>query len=186
MKKTLLLAAFVAILFTQCTKKQDAFAINNGQIGHVTNTTSMKQLDSIFANDSIAPLNNVKDALGTQGEVEIFAKDGTKLLRLSPDDESNPNAVINTVRVYDARYKTDKGLSIKSTFKDLKDNYEISGTQTSIDAVVVFLKDSDIYITIDKKELPGNLRYNPSLKIEASQIPDTATFKYFMLAWDGE
>ena len=186
MKKTLIFAAFVAFMFTKCTKKQDAFAISNGQIGLVNNKTSIKQLDSIFANDSIVSLSNVKDALGTQGEVEVFAKDGTKLLRLSPDDETNPDAVINTVRVYDARYKTDKGLSINSTFKDLKDNYEIAGIQTSIDAVVVFLKDSDLYITIDKKKLPENLRYNPSLSIEASQIPDTATFKYFMLAWDGE
>lgn len=186
MKNTIFTVAIAALLFTQCAKKQDAFAISNGQVGLVTNKTSIKQLDSIFANDSIVPLSNVKDALGTQGEVEVFAKDGTKLLRLSPDDESNPDAVINTVRVYDARYTTDKGLSIKSTFKDLKENYEIAGIQTSIDAVVVFLKESDVYITIDKKQLPENLRYNPSLTIEASQIPDTATFKYFMLAWDGE
>lgn len=186
MKNTIFIAALSVLLFTQCSKEQDAFAISDGQIGLVTNETLIKQLDSIFVNDSIAPLSNIKDALGTQGEVEIFAKDGRKLLRLSPDDERNPNATINTVRVYDDRYKTNKGLSIKSTFKDIKDNYEITGIQTSIDAVVVFLKDSDIFITIDKKQLPENLRYNPSLTIEASQIPDSATFKYFMLAWDNE
>ena len=86
--------------------------------------------------------------------------------------------------MYDSRYKTNKGLSVESTFKDLKKNYEISGIQTSIDAVVIFLKDSDVFVTIDKKELPENLRYNPNLTIEASQIPKKATFKYFMIAWE--
>jgi hypothetical protein len=41
-------------------------------------------------------------------------------------------------------------------------------------------------LTIDKKELPEELRYNPSLKIDPSQIPDEATFKYFMIGWDAE
>jgi hypothetical protein len=186
MKNTIFIAVLASLLCAQCTNKKDSFTIQNGRIGPVTSKTSIQELDSIFANDSIVPLSNIKDALGTQGEVEIFDKDGSKLLRLSPDDERSPNAVINTVRIYDARYKTDKGLSIKSTFKDLKDNYEISGIQTSIDAVVLFIKDSDIFITIDKKQLPENLRYNPSITIETSQIPDNATFKYFMLAWKYE
>jgi len=86
--------------------------------------------------------------------------------------------------IFNNRYKTNKGLSVESTFKDLKKNYEISGIQTSIDAVVIFLKDSDVFVTIDKKELPENLRYNPNLTIEASQIPKEATFKYFMIAWE--
>ena len=73
---------------------------------------------------------------------------------------------------------------MKSTFKDIKDNYEISGIQTSIDAVVIFLKDSDVFVTIDKKELPENLRYNPNLTIDPSQIPQGATFKYLMISWE--
>tara|TARA_B100000795_G_scaffold71256_1_gene50127 strand:- start:18488 stop:19039 length:552 start_codon:yes stop_codon:yes gene_type:complete len=183
MKNTIFIAVLASLLFAQCTNKKDSFTIQNGRIGPVTSQTSIQQLDSIFTNDSIVPLGNRPGTQGLQGEVEVFSKDGTKLLRLSPDNENNPGATINTVRIYDARYKTVKGLSIKSTFKDLKDNYEITGIQTSIDAVVLFLKDSDIFITIDKKQLPENLRYNPSLTIETSQIPDNARFKYFMLAW---
>jgi len=52
--------------------------------------------------------------------------------------------------------------------------------------VVVFLENSDVFLTIDKKQLSENLRYNPSLEIEASQIPDDAKFKYFMIGWDDE
>ena len=49
---------------------------------------------------------------------------------------------------------------------------------------MVFLKGTDLFLTIDKKELPEEVRYNFTQKIEATQIPDTAKFKYFMIGWD--
>lgn len=174
------------LLLAACNTSTDKFEISNGQIGDVNAQTSVRQLDSIFANDSIVPLSPVKDALGTQGEVDVYEKGGAKLLRLSPDNDNDPEAVITNVRIYDPRYKTAKGLNIKSTFKDLKANYEIVGMQTSFDAVVLFLKDSDVFVTIDKKQLPENLRYDPSITIDATQIPDNATFKYLMVSWDSE
>jgi hypothetical protein len=50
--------------------------------------------------------------------------------------------------------------------------------------VVILLKDSDLYFTIDKKELPESLRYNANTKIEEVQIPDKARIKYMMVGWD--
>ena len=105
---------------------------------------------------------------------------------LSPNDESDPESTITNIQIFDNRYKTAKGLNSESTFKVVKDNYIISDIETTISSVVVFLEDSEIYITIDKKELPEDLRYNSSLKIESSQIPDKAVFKYFMIGWDLE
>ena len=119
-------------------------------------------------------------------EVEIYDKEGNKLLLLSPEDENDPNATVTNVQVFDARYKTDKGLTSGSTFKDVKANYTVSNIETTINSVVVFLKDSEIYLTIDKQQLPENLRYNPNAKIEASQIPDGAKFKYFMIGWEAD
>ena len=66
----------------------------------------------------------------------------------------------------------------------MKKSYEISGVQNAINSVVVFLKNSDIYLTIDKKQLPENIRYNYNAKIEETQIPEEASFKYFMINWD--
>ena len=186
MIKNLGIGILCSLLLAACNTSSDRFAVSNGQIGNVTAQTLVKQLDSIFANDSIVPLSPVKDALGTQGEVDVYEKGGAKLLRLSPDIDNDPEAVITNIRIYDERYKTSKVLSIKSTFKDLKDNYEMEGMQTSFDAVVIFLKDSDVFVTIDKKQLPENLRYDPSITIDATQIPDNATFKYFMASWEDE
>jgi hypothetical protein len=42
----------------------------------------------------------------------------------------------------------------------------------------------NVYVTIDKKELPAELRYDTQARIQASQIPDDAKIKYFMIDWD--
>ena len=186
MKKTLLLGALATLLFAQCTEEKDPFLIKNGELGHLTKKMHMKQVDSIFSMDSIVSLSSIENTLGTQGEVEVYEKGGKKLLLLSPDDESDPNSVITNIQVFDERFKTEKGLHLNSTFADVKANYEVVGIQNAINSVVVFLKDSDVYLTIDKKDLPASLRYNNNIKVEVTQIPDAAKFKYFMIGWDIE
>lgn len=184
MKKTLFIGTLTALLFVQCGTETDPFAIGNGAIGNLNKDIQMKQIDSIFAQDSIVKLNPIENTLGTQGEVEIYEKGGKKLMLLSPENETDPSSVITNIQIFDDRFITDKGLNVSSTFADVKANYEIVGVENAINSVVVFLKNSDVYLTIDKKQLPEELRYNYSAKIEATQIPDTATFKYFMIGWD--
>ncbi|AFL80099.1 hypothetical protein Aeqsu_0589 [Aequorivita sublithincola DSM 14238] len=184
MKKTLLIITIVSLAFVQCGKDSDPFMIKNGSIGNLTNQIKIKQIDSIFATDSIVKINSSPNALETQGEVEIYEKGGKQLLLLSPDDENDPNSTVKNIQVFDSRYKTEKGLNSASTWKDVKANYTIANIETTINAVVVFLKETDVYLTIDKKSLPEELRYNMDLKVEASQIPDEATFKYFMIGWE--
>ncbi|MEL6812675.1 MAG: hypothetical protein AAFP76_15200 [Bacteroidota bacterium] len=186
MKKTLVLAALTALLFTQCTQEKDPYLIQRGSIGHLTKKMQMKQVDSIFAMDSIVQLSTIENALGTQGETEVYEKGGAKLLLLSPKNENDPNSVITNIQIFDERFKTEKGLHVNSTFADVKANYEVEAIQNAIRSVVVFLKDSDVYITIDKKDLPASLRFDSNSKVEPTQIPDGATFKYFMLGWDAE
>ena len=91
--------------------------------------------------------------------------------------------MISNFQFFDPRYKTDKGLNLSSTFKDIKANYKISNIETTISTVVIFLEDNDLFINIDKNELPENFRYNPNLVIDITNIPDEAKIKYFMLSW---
>jgi hypothetical protein len=186
MKKTIFLGSLTLLLFIQCGKEKDPYLISEGAIGNLTRETEMRHIDSLFAGDSIVRLNAIEHALGSQGEIEIYEKGGDRLLLLSPDNDNDPNAVITNIQVFDSRYKTEKGLNKNSTFKDVKENYTIASVETTINAVVVFLEETDVFLTIDKKQLPEDLRYNPEISIEASQIPDDATFKYFMIGWDQE
>ena len=184
MKKNLFIGVLTTLFFVQCGKKNDPFIIQKGAIGDLTKQIQMKQVDSIFANDSIIKLNPIIDVIGTQGEVEVYEKGGAKLLLLSPQDENDPNSTITTVQIFDNRYKTEKGLHKGSTFKDVKTNYTIASIQTTINSIVVSLEETDVYLIIDKQQLPENLRYNLNAKIESSQIPDDASFKYFMVSWE--
>lgn len=184
MKNIFLIALAVSVLFVQCSKETDPFLITKNRVGPLTKEVKIKQIDSIFATDSIVKLNPIKNALGTQGEVEIYDAEGNKLMLISPQDEQDPDSHISNIQIFDNRYKTEKGLTPSSTFKDVKDNYQIEDLQTTINAVVVFLKDSDVFITIDKKELPEDLRYKIDVPVEVSQIPDNAPFKYFMVGWE--
>lgn len=184
MIKKIFFIGIAAFLFVQCAKEKDPFLISNTSVGELTIGMKIKQVDSIFAKDSIVKLYARNNAFPTQGEVEIFEKGGAKLMLISPRGTNDPDAFISNFQFYDPRYKTDKGLNLNSTFKDLKANYEITNIETTLSTVVLFLKDSDIFINIDKKELPENFRYNPNLVIDVTNIPDEAKIKYFMLSWD--
>ena len=183
MLKKIIALVSVTLLFIQCKEEINPFLISNDSVGALTRGMTIKEIDSIFAQDSIVKLYAQIEELPTQGEVEIYDKNGTKLVSISPVTNNDPDALISNFQFFDPRYKTDKGLNLSSTFKDIKANYKISNIETTISTVVLFLEDNDLFINIDKNELPENFRYNPNLVIDITNIPDEAKIKYFMLSW---
>lgn len=183
MLKKIIAIVSVTILFIECKEEINPFLVSNDSVGALTRGMTIKEIDSIFPQDSIVKLYTQNEELPTQGEVEIYKKNGTKLISISPATNNDPDALISNFQFFDPRYKTDKGLNLSSTFKDIKANYKISNIETTISTVVIFLEDSDLFINIDKKELPENFRYNPNLVIDITNIPDEAKIKYFMLSW---
>jgi hypothetical protein len=183
MLKKIIAIVSVTLLFIQCKEEINPFLISNDSVGALTRGMTIKEIDSIFAQDSIVKLYAQNEELPTQGEVEIYKKNGTKLVSISPVTNNDPDALISNFQFFDPSYKTDKGLNLSSTFKDIKANYKISNIETTISTVVIFLEDSDLFINIDKNELPENFRYNPNLVIDITNIPDEAKIKYFMLSW---
>ncbi len=183
MLKKIIAIISVTLLFIGCKEEINPFLISNDSVGALTRGMTIKEIDSIFAQDSIVKLYAQNEELPTQGEVEIYDKNGTKLVSISPVTNNDPDALISNFQFFDPRYKTDKGLNLSSTFKDIKANYKILNIETTISTVVIFLEDNDLFINIDKNELPENFRYNPNLVIDITNIPDEAKIKYFMLSW---
>ena len=183
MLKKIIALVSVTLLFIQCKEEINPFLISNDSVGTLTRGMTIKEIDSIFAQDSIVKLYAQNEELPTQGEVEIYDKNGTKLVSISPVTNNDPDALISNFQFFDPRYKTDKGLNLSSTFKDIKANYKILNIETTISTVVIFIEDNDLFINIDKNELPENFRYNPNLVIDVTNIPDEAKIKYFMLSW---
>ena len=183
MLKKIIAIISVTLLFIECKEEINPFLISNDSVGALTRGMTIKEIDSIFAQDSIVKLYAQNEELPTQGEVEVYEKSGTKLVSISPVTNNDPDALISNFQFFDRRYKTDKGLNLSSTFKDIKANYKILNIETTISTVVIFLEDNDLFINIDKNELPENFRYNPNLVIDITNIPDEAKIKYFMLSW---
>ncbi|MEO1033444.1 MAG: hypothetical protein AAFX55_18795 [Bacteroidota bacterium] len=185
MKHSLLILLICAILLTGCAKDKapDPFLVEKHHIGLLTDSTQVKDLDAVFSNDSVVRYIAGDEFTGSVNTIEIFDKGGKKLLDLSPKEALDSTSVINSVRIYDERYKTEKNISKLSTFKDIKDVYKISKIDNLINSIVVSVNEINASFTIDKKELPASLRFDMDMTIEPIQIPEKAKIKFFMIHW---
>jgi len=184
MKKFLAVLTLCAMAtLTQCEQQKDTtFLITNSSVGKLERISLVRDLGVIYEQDSI-----VKDTMKLSAgfgakSINIFEKNGNHLLTITPSSDSIPK--VQNVRINDPRYITDRGIGLNSTFKDIKEKYTIKKIVTSINNIVIFVKDYDLYFTIDKSELPASLRYVSSPNIDAVQVPDDAKIKYFMVGWD--
>lgn len=182
--KNLILALLIVLTISSCAKKQDPFLIEKHNIGFLTDSTQVRQLDSIFINDSIVKFVGGDEFTGKINDIDVYDKAGNHLLVLTPNEALDSTAVISNIRVIDSRYKTEKNLSTLSLFKDIQANYKINRIDNLINSININVNELNAYFTIDKKELPANLRFDMKMTIEASQIPDDAKIKYFMINWN--
>ena len=180
-KRTLPAILLIMGLFWQCQQEKDlGFSIRKDGIGLIDQDTPFADIQSLYESDSVV-VDSVYSMSKNQ-RIQIFEKGGAQLLSITSNSDSIPG--IGNVRIHDPRYLTDKGIGLASTFKDIKDQYEIRKVVTSLSNVVVFIKDHDLYFTIDREELPASLRYTTNVNIEEVQIPDKARIKYLMIAWE--
>ena len=172
----------IALLLMHCTPEKDVrFLIQADQVGPLTRTMDMDSVELVFQQDSIVRDTTPKVMGSARNKILIYEKGGAHLLTLTTGTDSVQP--IENVQVHDARFKTVAGIGISSTFQEIKAAYEIRKVVTSLNNVVIFVKNSDVYFTIAKDQLPGSLRYNTNLNIEAVQIPDKAKLKYIMVGW---
>lgn len=185
MKKTVYTLLICTILIVSCAKDNapDPFLIKKNHIGLLNDSTQVKDLEAIFINDSVVRYIAGDEFTGSVNTIEIFEKGGKKLLDLSPEEALDSTSVISSVRIIDDRYKTEKLISTLSTFKDIKEAYTISKVDNLINSVVVSVNEINASFTIDKKELPGSLRFDMDATIDPIQIPAEAKIKYFMVHW---
>lgn len=183
MNKTLLSLLIFTLLLASCKREQDPFQIGKQHIGLLTDSTQVKDIESLFSNDSVVKFIGGDEFVGIKNDIEVFEKGGKKLLVLTPGHALDSTAVIESVQIIDSRYKTDKNISVLSTFKDISSNYKISKIDNLINSVLVTVNELNASFAIDKKELPANLRFNMDMKFEAIHIPDDAKLKYFFLMW---
>ncbi len=179
-----ILTISLVIFGCQNDKKQNPFEITTNRIGLLTNEIQVKELDSVFAKDSIAKRTPGDQSISYANEIEIYEKGGAKLLILETTKESDPTSIIKSIEIIDPRYKTSSGLSSNGVFKDIKDHYNISKINNTLSTAVIFVDSIQAYFTIDKKELPQKFRGTTDIEIKAADIPDSSKIKNFWISWN--
>lgn len=181
MKKTLPLL-IVLITFLQC-KKEDNFTIAKNQLGKLTSLTQVNELEDLYANDSlISNLGEGDFANAEFDEYLVYKKGGKHMLTLIPKQQHDSTSVIESIQVFDERFKTSKGLGISSTFMDIVGNYTVNKVESTFTTAVLFIDELNVTIAIDKKELGIN-EFGME-KVRLDQIPDLAEIKYFTIWFD--
>lgn len=185
MHKRIILSLGLSLSILSCgTDEENPFLITPTQVGPLKKEIRINQLDSIFEGDSIVRQTSGPEQLRSTDEIKVFDKDGQPLMSMEPLQDFDSTSTIGYIRILDPRYVTKHGVNIHSTFKDIVENYTISRIENTINSAVVFLDEINAYVTIDKNQLPTSLRYDTDSKIMASQIPDDAKIKYFMIHWN--
>ena len=171
----------VMLVLASCSSgESDPFHIGPDRVGRLQRSTRISQLDSIYVADSLVR-DSAMLSMGMNSSFQVFEKGGALLLTLSRASdtlERNGN-----IRIQDKRFTTEKGITLESSFAEVTAKYEIQKVITSFKNLVVLLKDTDVYFSISREDLPSDLRFTTD-PIEAVQIPDTTPIKYLMVAWD--
>jgi hypothetical protein len=179
--KKYLLPLCIAFLSLQCTgEKETPFLIGKDQVGKLMKSHTVSDLESVFSADSLVR-DTTRLGMGGNRKVEVYEKGGAHLLTLTPSRDSVTR--IETVWIRDPRYKTPEGIGLASTFGEIQKAYEIRKVVSSLNNVLVLLRDHPLYFTISREELPGALKYSGT-PVEAIQIPEEARVKYVMLGWE--
>ena len=178
------LGLITLVLLSSCNEKQNPFEISKQNIGFLTDSTQVKDLKNIYSNDSIVKFIGGDEFIGNINNINVFEKGGKHLLTLTPKRALDSTATIGSVRIMDDRFKTNKNISTISTFKNIQDNYKISRISNLINSIIISVDEIHANFTIDKKELPANLRFDMDLKFEPTHIPDGAKVKYFFINWN--
>jgi hypothetical protein len=168
------------LLILSC-EKNTTFLITENSVGPLEKSSPVSELETLFVGDSIVRDTALAQLGSSNKKIEVFEKGGQHLLTLTPNTDSIPT--ISNVRIMDARYLSDKGIGLQSTFGEIQKKYPIKKIVTTLNSIVIFPKQSNLYFTLGKEELPSDLRFTTT-DIEAVQIPNEAKIKYLMLGWE--
>jgi hypothetical protein len=182
--KNIILILIASHLFIQCSNENE-YLIGKGNVGLLNSKTTIKDLKIIFVNDSIVSiLSEVKTIsddsfFNTNDEYIIYSKNGKKLLSIVPIKQNDSTSKLKSIELFDTNYSTKTGVNLKSTFKDIKNNYVINKVETTLSSATLYIDELNATIAFDKKEI-GISSFNRS-EISINQIPDPSKIKYFTI-----
>lgn len=173
---------FLVVLLVQCSK--NPYVIEKGKVGTITTKTKIEELSEIFKKDSLVTNLISKEAVKksyffSSDEYVVYNKKNKKMLAITPITSGDSVSKIKSIQIFNSAFKTEKGLSLKSTFREITQNYEVNKVETSLTSATLFIDELNATIAIDKKELGLSPFSREQVTLE--QIPDIAKIKYFTI-----
>lgn len=187
--KKIVVLLIVGFVFIQCSN-ENKYIIEKGKVGLLTKQTTIKDLKTIFEQDSIVSQfseNILKKNEGEEDsffgsssdEYEVYTKDGQKLLEIVPVNQNDSTSKLKSIQIFNSEYKTAKGIGLLSTFKDIKSSYMINKVETTLSSATLYIDELNATIAIDKGDLGIN-KFS-SEEISLDQIPEVSAIKYFTI-----
>jgi hypothetical protein len=172
----------LSIIVWQC-KKENIYLLAKGQVGRITSATTVNDFKSIFSKDSLAShIGEGSFAASDYDEYLVFDKKGNHLLTIIPKQQHDSVSTVESIQIFDKKYKTLKGVGLSSTFSDITGNYSVNKVESTFTTAVLFINELNATITIDKKEL--GIKDFGTQKISLEQIPDLAKIKAMTIWFD--
>lgn len=183
MLKKIAVLLVVTFLFIQCSSENE-FIIEKNRVGLLTKETAIFELKSIFEKDSmVTQFSNDKEAneffFSESDQYDIYSKDGKKLLEIVPMQLNDSTSKIKSIQIFSEKYKTNNGVSLKSTFADIHSNFVINKVETTLTSATLYVDELNATIAIDKEDL-GITKFSRE-EITIDQIPDVSKIKYFTI-----
>ncbi len=161
------------------------YLIKKGKVGKIHSKSIVKEIDSLFSNDSIVKRIGGGDYMfESEDKYLIYDNSNNHLLTLIPKQQHDRNEKIETIQIFSNKFQTSKGININSSFGDINNKHKISSIQNTINNVVVFVDEIDAYFIIDKENFALELRIGSEKKIESINIPSNSKIKRFMIGWN--
>lgn len=175
----------ILILISIGCSNNSNYLIKKGKVGLLNSESIVKEIDSLFSNDSIVKRIGEGDYMfESEDKYLIYDSFNNHLLTLIPKQQHDHNEKIETVQIFSDKFETSKGVTINSSFGDINKKHKISSIQNTINNIVVFVDEIDAYFIIDKKNLSLDLRIGTEKKIEAINVPSSSKIKRFMIGWN--
>lgn len=182
--KKLLFLSVISFVVSNCNKTNQRFLITDNSVGYLHKNTNVQQIDSLFTNDSVVNSAFSGELRYASNErIVIYEKGGKELLELTPKTNQQNQKIIESIFIKDERYKLANGISLSSTFKDVKNEYKNIDFQTTTNSIIVSPRDENYYFTFDKSALK-NTRLGFSSEITADDISDDAHIARITINWE--
>ena len=178
----------VVLISIQCSRK-DPLLIEKNSVGLISNLDMIGDIEAIFKNDSIVKYLSEGEMGGRDtkyiqenDQYLVFSKSGDHLMTIVPKVQHDSSSTVKYVEIMNPQFKTKKGISLDSPFKDINLNYLINKIEPSLSSATLYIDELNATISLDKKELGLNQFSTKEISVE--QIPDLAKIKYLTIWFD--